>query len=100
MVDIGTNGHRLWAAGMLDDLAESPFRDALKKVLASGNRTVEMDLTRVEAITSACVGALVGFWIDLKTAGRALVLSVSPHVRKTLDVTGVAAALLNARTRG
>ncbi len=89
-------GNRLEISGILDTSAEAQLRDGLQKLIDSGAEVVTADLSKVEMITSVCIGALVVLWIDLCEAGRRGQLITSPAVKKVLDMTGLSAVLLDA----
>ncbi len=85
---------RLTLSGVLDSDAEGQLRDALRRLLDGGAQVVTVDLSRVEMITSVCVGALVVLWIDLCAAGRQVQFATSPAVKKVLDTTGLTNVLM------
>ena len=96
MAEFKTIGDRLTIAGPLDASAEPELRSHCRKLLDSGAETVELDLSRVEEIASACVGSIVAFWIHLRPAGIRLKITPSPAVKRVLELTGLAGVFARA----
>lgn len=81
----------LSVAGDVDAGTEQRFRDALTSVLTHGVLRIVVDLSRVDFMSSAGIGVLMGVRRVLSDAGGSLVLA-SPHgqVAQVLSMTGVA----------
>jgi anti-anti-sigma regulatory factor len=75
--------------GILGSDAELELKGGLRKLLDTGGQVVKLDMSKVETITSVCIGAIVALWIDLCAAGRRMELTSSPSVKKVLDMTGL-----------
>jgi anti-anti-sigma factor len=90
MAEFKTVGERLTIVGPLDGSAQAELRSHCRKLLDSGAKTVELDLSRVEQIASVCIGSIVAFWIDLRPAGIRLKIMPSPAVKRVLELTGLA----------
>ena len=94
MASFELSGACLKVSGILDGEAEVPLRAKLQELTESGEKSLELDLTAVESITSICIGALVAFWIDLSEAGGKLKFSSSDQVKRVLDMTGLTSVLM------
>jgi len=94
--DRGDDG--LVVTGSLDGDSESKLRRHLQVLLSSEAETVTIDLSKVDFISSVCVGSLVAFWVDLRPAGRRMKIAPSPAVRKVLDMTGLSGVFAKAAT--
>jgi len=94
MASFESTGTCLKVSGILDGEAEVPLRAQLQKLIESGEKSLELDLSDVESITSICIGALVAFWIDLSEAGGKLKFSSSEQVKRVLDMTGLTSVLM------
>ncbi len=95
VADFELDGERLAVSGRLDSDAEQELKNQLAALMLTGAEKVTIDLSQVEYIISACIGAIVALWIDLCAAGRKIKLDASPEVQKVLDsagLTGVFAA--------
>lgn len=87
-------GNHLKVTGVLDEDSEYPLRDNLRKLLACGTPTVEIDLTGVVSISSVCLGELVSLWVDLRATKRTMKLSVSSNVEKLLNMVGLTSVIM------
>jgi anti-anti-sigma factor len=94
MASFELSGSTLKVSGVLDGDAESVLRSKLQKLAATGAQVVELNLTKVESITSICIGALVASWIDLNDSKRSMKLSASAPVKRVLDMTGLTSVLM------
>ena len=81
----------LSVAGDVDAGTEQDFRDALTSVLTHGVLRIVVDLSRVDFMSSAGIGVVMGVRRVLSDAGGSVVLA-SPHgqVAQVLSMTGVA----------
>ena len=100
MASFNLSGGRLTASGILDADAQHQLRYNCERLLAGDAEVVTVDLSKVDAITSVCVGTLVALWIDLRSAGRRAELKASPGVRKVLDMTGLIPVLMREEGAG
>jgi anti-anti-sigma factor len=96
MVEFDRTEGRLVVAGSLDGDAEAKLRRHLQVLLDADADTVTLDLSKVDFISSVCVGALVAFWIDLRPKGRRMKVAPSAAVRKVLDMTGLSSVFAKA----
>jgi anti-anti-sigma factor len=96
MAEFRTVGERLTIVGSLDGSAQAELRSHCQELLDSDAETVELDLARVDQISSVCIGSIVAFWVDLRPAGRRLRIVPSPAVKKVLEMTGLAAVFAKA----
>lgn len=78
----------------MDSNAELQLRSGLRQLISSAGTEVTVDLSKVESISSICVGALVAAWIDFRAAGKRPKLVASSAVKKVLDMTGLSNVLL------
>ena len=92
--DRGDDG--LSVTGSLDGKAESKLRRHLQVLLSGDAETVTINLSKVDFISSICVGSLVAFWVDLRPSGRRMKIAPSPAVRKVLDMTGLSGVFAKA----
>ena len=67
--DMGGGLTRLLLSGDLDVASAERFQEASRRLLRSGCRQVEVDLTRVEFMDSAGLGALVTLYRECQEAG-------------------------------
>jgi len=81
----------LSVTGDVDAGTEQHFRDALTSVLTHGVLRIVVDLSRVDFMSSAGIGVVMGVRRVLSDAGGSVVLA-SPHgqVAQVLSMTGVA----------
>ena len=93
MAELSLSTDRLAASGILDVHVEPELRIHCRKLLESGAKDVTIDLSRVETISSICIGTLVATWIDLRSEGRRMTLVASPGVKRILDMTGLSTLL-------
>ena len=96
MAEFDRRDDGLTVTGPLDAESESKLRRHLNVLLGEEAETVAIDLSKVNSISSVCVGQLVAFWIDLRPAGRRMKLVPSPAVRKVLDMTGLTGVFARA----
>ncbi|MHC4250206.1 MAG: STAS domain-containing protein [Planctomycetota bacterium] len=92
--DRGDDG--LAVRGSLDGDSEGKLRRHLQVLLGGDAETVSINLSKVDSISSICVGSLVAFWIDLRPSGRRMKVAPSPAVRKVLDMTGLSGVFAKA----
>ncbi|MHC5056789.1 MAG: STAS domain-containing protein [Planctomycetota bacterium] len=92
--DRGDDG--LAVRGSLDGDSEGKLRRHLQVLLSGDAETVTVNLSKVDSISSICVGSLVAFWIDLRPSGRRMKVAPSPAVRKVLDMTGLSGVFAKA----
>ena len=100
MASFNLTGGRLTASGILDADAQDQLKHNCEKLLAGDAEVVTVDLSKVDVITSVCVGTLVALWIDLGSAGRRAKLKTSPGVRKVLEMTGLTPVLMREEGTG
>ena len=96
MADFDRSDDGLAVTGTLDGDSEEKLRRHLDVLLKGSADTVQIDFSRVDFISSSCVGSLVAFWIDLRPSGRKMKLAPSTSVRKILDLTGLSGVFANA----
>ena len=78
-------------AGELDAATLPLLLDVLELVIERSRQDVVIDLTRLEFIGSAGIGALARAARDLEARHRTLRLRAPvPHVQRVLDLTGLA----------
>ena len=94
--DFELDGGRLSVTGVLDADCEEEFKARCLDLFLADAQTVEIDLSEVDTITSACIGPLVVLWIDLCAAERGLKLVASPGVEKVLDIAGLSGVFAGA----
>ena len=92
--DRGDDG--LVVTGSLDGDSESKLRRHLQVLLNGESEIVTIDLSKVDFISSVCVGSLVAFWVDLRPMGRRMKIAPSTAVRKVLDMTGLSGVFARA----
>jgi len=96
MAEYDRSDEGLVVTGALDGDSESKLRRHLQVLLGGEAETVTIDLSKVDFISSACVGSLVAFWVDLRPAGRRMKIAPSTTVRKVLDMTGLSGVFARA----
>lgn len=98
MADFKLDAERLEVSGRLDEGDEQDIREWCLRLRRTGAKVVKIDLLKVEAICSRCIGVLVVMLIDLKAAGRRLDFVPSPQVKKVLDLSGLLKVFLEQST--
>ena len=86
-------GTELRVSGTLDESNYSQFVERCQELLRTGGDPVRVDLSRVDRVSSRCIGALASLLIDLRGAGRDLRVIASPSVGKFLELCGLDAVL-------
>jgi anti-sigma B factor antagonist len=68
--------------------ASGDLRDAIKDLLAAGEKNIVLDLAEVSYIDSAGLGELIGAWVSCARAGAALrLLHLQRRVKGLMQVT-------------
>ena len=96
MAEFDRSDEVLVVTGSLDGDSESKLRRHLQVLLGGESDPVTIDLSKVDFISSVCVGSLVAFWVDLRPAGRRMKIAPSAAVRKVLDMTGLSGVFARA----
>ena len=96
MAEFDRSDDGLVVKGSLDNDSEGKLRRHLEVLLGGEAKKVTIDLSKVDYISSVCVGSLVAFWVDLRPAGRLVKIAPSPAVRKVLDMTGLSGVFAKA----
>jgi len=96
MAEFDRSDEGLVVTGSLDGDSESKLRRHLQVLLDGESDPVTIDLSKVDFISSVCVGSLVAFWVDLRPAGRRMKIAPSTTVRKVLDMTGLSGVFARA----
>jgi anti-anti-sigma factor len=92
-------GGQLTVTGRLDSADEDELRERLGELFDSGAETISVDLSKLEGISSLCIGSLVALWIDLREAGKRLKIRPSPAVKRMFDLSGLADVFAGAGAR-
>ena len=87
-IDVPTDGHqRVAVSGRLDTHSYAEFDRQLAPLLATEMRTLVLDLTRLEYISSAGIRSLFKARKALASRnGKVLVLNPQPQIQKVFDV--------------
>ena len=96
MAEFDRDDDGLSVTGSLDGDSVGKLRRHLQVLLGGDAETVTIDLSKVDFVSSTCVGSLVAFWIDLRPSGRRMKVAPSPAVRKVLDMTGLSGVFAKA----
>ena len=83
------DGPRLLVAGEIDLGVAGSFASAANDLVASASSSATIDLTGVTFFNSTGIGVLCDVAEQARQRGVALVVSPSPHVRRTLEITGL-----------
>jgi anti-sigma B factor antagonist len=76
------------------DMATAPqLRDVLNQVIQAGSQRIVLDCRALAFLDSSGIGVLVAARNRLGEAGEIVLDSPPAHVRKVLEITGVAAHL-------
>ena len=76
------------------DMATSPkLRELLDHLVDVGSRRIVLDCRGLDFLDSSGIGVLVATRTRLGDGGELVLDSPTPHVRKVLEITGVAAHL-------
>ena len=96
MAEFKVEPARLTVTGALDAAAARELRDCCRRLVAEPSDAVSVDLTGVDRICGACLGALVALCIGLRDTGRRAVVQPSAAVRRSLDEAGLTATFVAA----
>ena len=76
------------------DMATAPqLRDLFDQLIEAGSRRIVLDCRELAFLDSSGIGVLVAARNHLGDDGEIVLDSPPPHVRKVLEITGVAAHL-------
>ena len=76
------------------DMATAPqLRTMLDEVIDAGANSIVLDCRGLEFLDSSGIGVLVAARKRLGAGGELVIESAPPHVRKVLEITGVAGHL-------
>ncbi len=89
MAEFELDGHELRVRGVLDEDGVGPLRTHCAGLVRLEAPAVKIDLSGVESINSASIGAIMAMYVDLRTADRRMELVLSPQVKKVLDLVGL-----------
>jgi anti-sigma B factor antagonist len=87
--------------GELDTASAPVLRDCLVQLVDQGATQLEVDVSELAFIDSTGLSVVMEQWHRLQELGGSLVLvSPSPAILKMLDITGLAACLLQVESTG
>ncbi len=89
MEAIGIEDNRLVASGTLGYAEFAAFERCCKDCLTETQGELLVDLSQVEHMTSAYLGALLELMHSLSERGRGMKVDPSPVVRQIMQLTGI-----------
>ncbi len=90
--DVGT-GTVISVRGEIDMATAPQLRDMLEQVIEGGSQRIVLDCRDLAFLDSSGIGVLVAARNRLGDDGEIVLDSPPPHVRKVLEITGVASHL-------
>lgn len=89
MTEFRLDGNRLVVIGSLDSDADDELRKWCVDLSLGDHKSVIVDLSGVNHVTSTCIGILVSLWIDLCAAKKGMKVVSSPAVDRLLHLGGL-----------
>jgi anti-anti-sigma factor len=80
---------RLVVTGEIDLAVAGEFASAVKQLLGDAHSPALLDLAGVTFFNSTGIGVLTDAAAEARLRGVELVVQPSPHVRRTLEITGL-----------